>query len=447
LKFDLTSQASTHHQLKGGFQYNRLTLDTSDVQFPWSSSPSVTRYVKHPWEFGSYVQDKIEYDFMIINAGIRYDAANSGPNDYWVGPRNPIHPDTSLSSDQRIIENPREWEQVMFDDYGLDVEVPTKVGATYSSLSPRVGISHPVTDQAVIYFNYGHFYQKPIYRNVYRINNIARGNSITGNPNLELEKTVSYEFGYKHQFTDILAIEVITWAKDQSNMVGTVRVPSWYHGMPNPYEYSVAVNYDYGHSRGFDLNFQKRYSNYWSARVNYSFMQSQANLEYEWAGYHSGDEGYIERQPKRVSVVGWNQPHNMTASFSVQIPEGVGPEIGGIRPLQKSSASIIYRVSAGRPYTPTNENGISLERNSENRPWTFQWDLRFYRDFETFGVRYSLVADIRNVFDRENVSNVFSRTGKPDDPGPEATGYSDQYDNSWYYGTRRRVNLGLRIYF
>ena len=440
LKGDITSQVTTHHQLKAGLLYNRLTLDMLDIQFPWSNSPSHTRYVKHPWEMGLYIQDKIEYDFLILNVGLRYEAAASGPNPYWVDPRNPVHPDTTLTDEQRIIVNPREY----FNETGI--QPPVLEGATHSSLSPRIGISHPVTDQAVIYFNYGQFSQVPIYRNVYRVNRIDRGNPITGNPNLASEKTISYEFGYKHQFTDIYALELTMWAKDTSNMVGTERVPAWFQGNANPYQYTVAINYDYAQAKGIDLSLQKRYSSYWSGRLNYSFMQARSNRDDPWQGYRDGGDGRLERQPKRTRPVGWDQPHRVSATLSIQIPEGVGPEIFGIRPIQNTSTSLIYRAAAGKPYTPTTE-AKALEQFSARRPWTFQWDLRVYRDFESFGLRYSIFADVRNLFNRVNVTSVFSRTGKPDDPGPDATSYSDNYDRWHYYGTPRTINLGLRVYF
>jgi outer membrane receptor protein involved in Fe transport len=131
---------------------------------------------------------------------------------------------------------------------------------------------------------------------------------------------------------------------------------------------------------------------------------------------------------------------------SLSLPEGVGPVIGNFRPFHKINASLIYRASAGRPYTPRTRD-ISLEPNSGRRPWTFQWDLKLYRDFETFGLRYSIFADVRNLFDRKNVVSVWARTGKADDPGPGITYYSDYYDRSYYYGTPRTFNVGLRVYF
>jgi len=447
LKADVTSQVTIHHQVKAGVLYNRLTLDMFDVQFPWSASPSFTRYVKHPWELGIYLQDKIEYDFLIVNLGMRYDAAAAGPVKYWIDPRIPVNPDTvdaqgnPISDEDRLIIIPRDY----LEETGY--ETPVTVGRTNTSFSPRLGLSHPVTDQAVVYFNYGHFFQKPIYRNVYRVNRIDRGNPITGNPNLEHEKTVQYEFGYKHQFTDIYALEVTMWAKDTSNLVGTERVPAWFQGLAQPYEYTVAINYDYAQSKGVDLTLRKRFSSNWSARLNYSYMTTQSNRDDPWQGYRDGGDGLLERQPKRPRVLGWDQPHRFSSSVSIQIPRGVGPQVAGIRPFERVSASVIFRAGAGRPYTPTNIDGISLEQNSGRRPWTFQWDLKLYRDFQTFGLRYSIFADVRNVLDRQNVTSVFSRTGKADDPGPDATDYSDSYDRFHYYGSPRRINLGLRIYF
>jgi outer membrane receptor protein involved in Fe transport len=374
------------------------------------------------------VQDKIEYDFIIINLGMRYDGANAGAVPFWVDPRNPVNPVTG---------------DLVIEPSDPDI-APVKSGELRSQISPRLGISHPVTDASVVYFNYGHFFQNPIYRNLYIEGTLLDSVPLIGNPNMTNEKTVSYEFGYKQQFGELYALNVTMWAKDTSNMVGSETVPSFFQGVSNPYEYTVFLNYDYASQKGFDVSLEKRYSSNWRGQVNYSFMTTQSNRDDPWTGYREGDD--LESAPKRPRVLGWDQPHRFSANVSVSLQDGQGPEIGGIHPLENLNASIIYRANAGRPYTPSTRLG-NLETNSGRRPWTFQWDLRLYRDFETFGLRYSIFADVRNLFDRKNVVSVFSRTGKADDPGPDATGYSDSYDRWHYYGTPRRVNLGLRVFF
>lgn len=427
IKADITSQVTTHHQVKTGVQYNVPTMDTYDVQLLYLTPPYITQYRRTPWEMGLYLQDKVEYDFIILNLGVRYDAANAGEIPFWIDPRNPI------DQNGELVVDPSDPETA-----------PVKTGELRSQFSPRVGVSHPVTERSVIYFNYGHFFQNPIYRNLYVQGTLEDSVPLIGNPNMENEKTVSYEFGYKHQFTEIYALEMTMWAKDTSNMVGSETIPAFYNGVSNPYDYTVFLNYDYSSSKGIDLSLIKRYSDYWSARVNYSYMTTQSNRDDPWSGYRSGDE--LETSPKRPRVLGWDQPHRLSSSFSVSIPQGVGPEIFGVRPFERVNASLIYSAAAGKPYTPTTKEK-TLEPNSGRRPWTFSWSAKLYRDFESFGLRYSVFADVRNLFNRKNVVSVYSRTGKADDPGPGATSYSENYDRWHYYQRPRSIDVGIRIFF
>jgi outer membrane receptor protein involved in Fe transport len=415
--------------VKSGILFNGLTLDQNDYQILWYKPPYITTYRHSPWELGLYLQDKIEYDFLILNLGLRYDSSYAGEIPYWTDPRNPTDPNNPSD----VIENP-------FDP----TTAPVKAGEVRGQVSPRFGISHPVTDQSVIYFNYGHFYQNPIYRNLYIEGTLLDAVPLIGNPNMTNEKTASYEFGFRQQFTDVYSMELTLWSKDTSNMVGSETVPAFSGGVSNPYEYTVFLNYDYAQSKGVDVSLVKRYSNFFSGQVNYSYMHTVSNRDDPWSGYRNGDT--LEQSPKRPRVLGWDQPHRVSAQVSVQVPEGVGPMVAGIRPLQKISASLVFRANAGRPYTPTTKD-ITLDPNSGRRPWTYQWDMRVYRDFETFGIRYSVFAFVQNVFDRKNILSVYSRTGKADDPGPDATQESDDYDRSYYYGSPRLINVGLRIFF
>lgn len=449
IKADVTSQINTHHQLKTGFNYKRLTIENHIREAAALTNPfQVADYRHGPWEIAFYLQDKIEFDFLIVNVGARYDVAKAGEIGWWTDPRNPINygdpddPYDDVLVPYPQITNPDSAYALTGDSLAV---APLKVAKLRQQFSPRIGISHPVTDQAVVYFNYGHFYQNPQYSHIYFADNLyGTGPPLIGNPNMEAEKTIQYEIGYKHQFTDIYALELVMWAKDSANLVSSEQIPSFYQGIPNPYRYIVFVNYDYASSKGVDINMIRRYANYFSARVNYSFMKSESNREEPWSGFWGRDE--LDDMPKRPAVVGWDQPHKVSASISFSIPQGVSPAIFGIRPLENSSANLIFRATAGRPYTPTTKDR-TLERNSQRRPWTQQWDLRLYRDFNVMGLRWSLFADVRNLLDITNVIQVFSRTGKPDDPGPEATNYSDNYDRFHYYGTPRRINLGLRIFF
>jgi len=444
VKGDITSQVTNRHQVKAGILYNYLTLDHLDLEYVWEDPPCRTRYRRSPWELSLYLQDKVEYDFLILNVGLRYDAANSGRVPFWTNPRSPIHPITG-----EVVMNPFLEEAVWYEMTPAEQDrsplPPLKTGKLRSHFSPRMGISHPVTDRAVIYFNYGHFFQNPVYRHLYLEGSLEDpGEILIGNPNLDAEKTVQYEFGYKHQITKILVLTVTLWVKNTSNMVGTERIPAFFGGSANPYTYTVFLNYDYASAKGFDLSLLRKYANYFSGRVNYSFMTTQSNRSDSWQGYTEGHD--LETTPKRPTLLPWDQPHRFSAAVSVSIPEGAGPRIGAARPFQTLNASLIFRADAGRPYTPRTKDR-DLERNSGRRPWTLQWDVKVYRDFSVFGLQYSIFAHIRNLFNRRNVIGVYARSGKPDDPGPGAAGPSDAYDRSIHYGTPRVINVGLRLYF
>ncbi len=91
----------------------------------------------------------MEYDMMIINAGVRYDYFNSN---------------TTLPVDMR---NPRQGE------YAIQISlVQIKEDTQYHEyqISPRLGVSFPISDEGAIHFSYGHFFQIPTFENLYANN-------------------------------------------------------------------------------------------------------------------------------------------------------------------------------------------------------------------------------------------------------------------------------------
>ncbi|MCB9248628.1 MAG: hypothetical protein H6613_08810 [Ignavibacteriales bacterium] len=74
---------------------------------------------------------------FVANIGVRMDMSN--PNTVW---------DNADPFDPYFSSNPSKSTDV--------VKVKSKVDLT---VSPRLGISHPITDKSKLYFNYGHFKQ------------------------------------------------------------------------------------------------------------------------------------------------------------------------------------------------------------------------------------------------------------------------------------------------
>ena len=155
-------------------------------------------YTKKPYEISAYVQDKMEYDIMIINAGVRLDYFNSNSS------------------------QPADLRNAMMDEHFTGYNQWEKANANIQ-VSPRLGASFPITDQGIIRFSYGHFFQIPNYENLYQNADflIKPGqslSSVTGNPNLKAQRTVMYEIGLQQVFFNTVVLNATAYYRDIRNL-------------------------------------------------------------------------------------------------------------------------------------------------------------------------------------------------------------------------------------
>ena len=183
-KFDIVSQVQKNHEVKFGLEYRKHSLasesftvkrDTVTYLTPTIlsiSNSSHDYYNKKPEEFSTYIQDKMEYSSLVLNFGLRYDYFNARAK-YSTDIMHPSPNDPSLSSD--------------IDKSKLLADAEAK-----QRLSPRLGISFPITDRGIIHFSYGHFYQMPSMSSLYTNSNfkysVASGQVTIGNANLNPQK-------------------------------------------------------------------------------------------------------------------------------------------------------------------------------------------------------------------------------------------------------------------
>ena len=170
LKGDVTSQLDFHNLVKGGFEfvYNDLNLDYGTIASLTGGSAYSNRVQMHvfPYRFALYLQDKLETKGFIMNIGLRLDYSNSNTSwwDFGIYDSNFIGSKCSSQMMFDMVKSEPQWQ-----------------------LSPRLGISHPITENSKLYFNYGHFKQLPSYQSLFRVD---RGTDHQlqniGNPNLTL---------------------------------------------------------------------------------------------------------------------------------------------------------------------------------------------------------------------------------------------------------------------
>ncbi len=429
IKGDWTSQITKEHMLKAGIDLRLYHFDMAMIEYGWwqdttrdtASIPGLYKtrgifrdwYTKDPYDGALYVQDKIETKGMIVNAGFRIDFMN------------PNTPNRDKDS------------------------IPILGGLVHSTteirLSPRVGISYPVTERDKFYFNYGKFMQAPEFQYFYE-DTTQFGGAIRlyGNPNLQYKSTTTYEFGVQHAFTDAVSITASTFFKDIRGLIDTRKA-----GVP-PITYQIRVNNDYGNVRGIELKFSKIYSHYTSFMFDYTLSWAMGKSSSDRQGYDYSYQGIP--LPLRVYPLDWDERHKIMFNYNLDIPAGAGPIFMGRRMLDNWGVNLLLQYGSGLPWTPTapEENVVDTlvtpdqTPNCKRMPYTMTLDLKTYKGFKVGGANLSIDLTINNILNKKNWLRVHTDTGYPD--STNYLGNKDRNDPS-YFGPPRQILLGISMSF
>jgi hypothetical protein len=318
-----------------------------------------------------------------------------------------------------------------------DIADTTTIAAnTKYKLSPRLGVSFPITTTTKFRFSYGHFFQTPAYRYLYdNISTAAysRGNQIIGNPDLRAQQTIAYELGLEQQVTDIFVADFTAYYKDVFDLLGTRYQPAI------PLGYYPLVNEEYGSVRGFEVGLQKLLANYWNARVSYglSLARGTASSTYEWyyERSRSGNDpvtGQEMEPPRRDYALEFDERHNAKVTLGCDFPTDFG-----FVALRDLTASILFNYGSGLPYTPLEVRKLNAgrptgERNSARMGPRFESDLNAAKAFPIGRFRIGLNLTVTNLFNNQTVEWVYGATGLPNDDGYAATLSPD----NWAVGSR-----------
>jgi outer membrane receptor protein involved in Fe transport len=419
-KFDITSQITTNHQIKVGAEGIKHTaerhyggyiakLDTATrEQQDLTQCLYFDDYSFSPIQGALYVQDKIEYPGFIVNAGIRGDYLDTRAQKY-IDPTN-----TDLGKE--------------------DAKAKYKI-------SPRLGVSFPVTERTVLHVSYGQFFQVPrlirLYDNINtNLATTSGGWTRIGNPDLSAQQTTAYEIGIAHELAPDAALFVNVFYKDMYDLIAVRFVPSL------PRTYTQFVTEDYGNVKGAEFTFTKRASEYVSGELSYTISQAKGTGSYELQAYYD----YIANTPldpvtgepvplpKSDYALEFDQRHLFSAELNFNMPDQSGPKMGTIYPLQNFNINTLTSVASGLPYTKRNTSQLIVgEVNGERMPWTWTTDLKIRKDFKFFNFNYAIFGEVTNLFDVKNIENVYPETGKTND-NMKLTSFDGYIASTWPSG-------------
>lgn len=407
VKADLVWQIDQYNEIKTGVQYKQHWLKYYNIFDPKRSFPYINDYETNPFEAAAYIQDKIELSYLIINLGLRFDYMNANVEFR----DNPLDPSSIVTVDSR------------------------------SQLSPRVGIAHPISDRTKFHFAYGHFFQYPNYRYFFENNqyDLNVREPIFGQPNLDAERTITYEVGISHQFTDRIAMNLTAYYKDVTGKIGTRYFFPFVDGRFTGY--TVYINEDYSNIKGFELTLDARSDKYFSGGLSYTFSIAKGSASSENEQYPGTQESTL------LYFLDFDQRHSLSASASIVIPENDGPEIFGSRVFENMDFNFIFRGATGYPYTPGGRDIGFVVRNSLRMPAIYNLDIELGKSFKLFDmIDLRIFAEILNVTDHRNVLFVYGDTGEPDVTF-EGEQSNEFVNNPANFGPPRSIRLGITTRF
>lgn len=424
--FDLTSQVNRRHMIKTGsqlklhdiefrtFEIQNNSSTGFEPQLPPEGTPDHVYYFEQPIEASAYIQDKMEYDYLVMNIGLRFDYfdANSViPLDYG-------RPQTS----ERVNTSPN-WQ-----------------------LSPRFGLAYPITETGIVHVSYGHFFQIPSFQYLYTNPDFTYdpedAGRTFGNPDLKPQQTVSYEVGLQQGFNDIIAVDITMFYKDIRNLLGT-RIETIQPGYDEPFplsKYGRFINTDYGQVKGVILDIEKRMQNNFSFNINYAYQVAMGNASDPRSRLL--DELAGNETEKQLVPLDWDRRHqlNVVGSFVTQT---------------QWVLTVIGELGSGFPYTPSKANERIGIENSDRKPMYYNMDMYASKNFTlSNNTKLSVFAKIYNLFDIKNEIGVYNDTGRafPNlryySGEPQGLNTKEEYlFRPDFYSAPRRVSIGVSVSF
>ncbi|ARA94736.1 hypothetical protein AWN76_017290 [Rhodothermaceae bacterium RA] len=386
MRFDYTSQVNRTNLIQAGVEFS---VTPQDINFGFVDQLINPDDIYSSWNeteyyAAIYVQDKLEFQGMIANLGLRLDYMD--PNTEWYVIDDPY-------SDAFLGKNIDEFDEMLGGKKPVDPQI---------RLSPRLGVSFPVTAASKLYFNYGHAYQRPKPQELYRLSRAYTNDGVfhMPNPRNPMQLTIQYEAGYEQSFLDQFLVRIAGYYKDVRNQPRQVAYISR-DGLVN---YTVPVADSYADTRGVEISLFKNRGDWVRGFLNYSYMVDSGGA----FGFPSFRENRVEQRRYEENTTDYYQNKPLPrpyARFNLEFisPVDFGPEAGGFHPFGDWRLSFLGEWKKGEYFTFT--GGQTTVRGIENNMYWKAYrnvDLRISKNLDIPQGNLQLYADIRNVFNIKN---------------------------------------------
>lgn len=409
VKLDFTNHFTERNKFKTGVEARFQRFQMIDINQPWIKPLGLNNdiYEVNSAAGALYAQDNISISGMVLNFGLRFD--------YWFPGKfvdDAINNPNVLLASEDIRQQYRDQTQSLF-------------GRRWKGrLSPRLGISHPVSDNQTLIFSYGHFSKLPRPTYVYsKLTESSARSSIQtiGNPNLNPETTVQYELGLRNQITENDVLTVTAYYKDIFDYITarTIRAKSIRFSGGS---FTMYVNGDYARNRGIEVEYGKRIGKVLQATLSGSYSISTGKSSSATDALFNVATTGLEA-PIKEGYVSWDRPFqaSLNTNISVRKNEPLFDFAPGI--LDDYNLYVRFFFESGKRFTGQIPTGVTAEGRPDyisdvnhqleqvGEYW-FYINLNFEKYIDIGFGKMTLSLEVQNLLNNKNSQIVNPVTGR-----------------------------------
>lgn len=422
------------NEVSFGWEHALQEYQWVDVTRPWVGAPiqindtlitpsisvgsSNDIWKVRPHEGGFFIQDKITYKGIIATLGMRFN--------YWAPG---AFADNAVNDPQSpVIDQIRtDYQEKTLGLFGLRWK---------ARLLPKINVSFPVTENNVLYFNYGHSMRLPHPRFLYAgLDKVYQDRSFLadlGNPDLDPEVNVSYEVGVKSQINKDLGLTFSAYNNNRFDYIVSRRVIVR-DATGRPVSKTMYINQDYAKILGVEVGVFYRMGRYFRSFTNVAYQSARGKS-------NSARESALQIEQNgevplsREQYLAFDRPWSVNAGLTF-LPDSTMRFLGfnptGFRAFlsfnytsgfRYTPQQLVSRNDLGRPEYEVLNDQYLQERAT---PWV-NFDLMLSYDWKIGkrgqGVGFSI--EIRNLLNNKNAQIINPITGR-------AYEYGDDVPNTW----------------
>jgi len=298
------------------------------------------------------------------------------------------------------------------------------------NVMPRLAFSFPISESAGFFAHYDVLVERPNSNTVstaldyYYYEQTSRF-SPAGNPDLKPQKTIDYEVGFQQKISNSSAVKVSAYYKEMRDLIQR----RFYTNVPVVTQYETFGNLDFGTVKGFSINYDMRRTGNFELSATYTLQSASGSGSDANSAAGLNQNGNI----RSLLPLSFDERHRITAVADYRYASGKfynGPRIGNTDLFANMGINFLTTAVSGRPYstfTNVNTPGGATGRktiNGARLPWQFNVDMQIdkilqikFSEESKRSLGVNIYLRVTNLFDFNNVVNVYRVSGDPDKDG------------------------------